>query len=55
MNKITEKSSQILEAITALKKKAESKETSTVKEGVDLEGIVKKLSRNRSKKTTSAK
>lgn len=42
-------SEKVLEAIAALKDKAVGDGDGSVREGVDLEGIVKKLTRNRSK------
>lgn len=46
---------KVLSAINVLKTQASSKETSDVKEGLDLASIATKLLRNREKKATKAK
>ena len=46
-NQMNDSAEKIMEAISALKEKAESDVPSEMKEGVDLLSIVKKLSRNR--------
>lgn len=50
---INNNTERVLDAITALKEKADGKDDSYVKDGVDLLNIVKKLSRNREKRTHS--
>jgi hypothetical protein len=50
----SEKTEQVLEAITAIKDKAEDEAVqSSAKDGVNLEGIVKKLARKRQRQSSS--
>lgn len=48
-------STRVLDALTALKDKAEAPSDNSLKEGVDLLSIVKKLSRNRERVARNGK